>query len=1502
MANLTRNFIKGRMNKSVDYRLIPNGEYVDAINMRMGSTEDSDIGVMVNEEGNLPLTTLQYNGNQLSTSAKCIGAFEDGANETIYWFIHDSGFTSSPTGLLDLIVSFNTKTEKVKYHVISINDAGGILTTLNFNPSYLITGINIIENLLFFTDNYNPPRVINVKRNYASPDLSSPFYDFAGNAALLKETIQVIKRPPHLAPTLAPLSTPNEENYLVDRYICFGYRWRYEDKEHSATSPMSDPAFLPNTFDHDYASQLNEGMVNKFNAVSVTYNTGNYLVKGIDLLFKEAQNGIIKVIRKINKLEEGLADNDNVTFTFDNSKIYTILPDSEILRLYDNVPRVSLAQTLMGNRLIYGNYIDGYNMVRNGFSTKINYTLDLISEPENAIEAIVTKADTIYSTPDYVTITDSTVRFTFDTSIALTKGSVFTFDLSIIHGGWHPSSADNPTSTTGDFDLSLSFSLPKDYNNIYELATSDEFVNKVGNNLSPTARNIKPVYDPTPANPTSCDGTTFTDNFNCKIANTLPIAIATEFPAGTVTKYSSAIDYPLTGGVTPWLNNRPLLAVAGVDYIEFRLLYMNFVGVVADPFPDGTAYVGTVQEFYRVVSASANLTSSGNLKSLHSNRNYEVGIVYLDDYARASTALVSKNNTIHIPCSNSTNLNVIQATIPVEQLAPEWASYYKFVIKPDEENYDVIYSNTYYRNEDDGMAYLKLEGENSQKIEDGDRLIVKSDSSGPQKSCSYTTVLSKETYISGAIVTGSLPGVYMKINPNTLDLTADEYAVVDYGTQYTTQTIAGNFPVIPYPMSVKNSSGDYYNYDVPAGSTVVVEIDMYRTGKGNSCEQRQYVLSATMRATVGYADMFDFLVGENFQAVLDTGTTTCGGGCTISNVFLTEKDPSPSPTPALGTNYYWWVSGTTSVASTLVMSGTRACEGISRDRDSAIKARFKVNRADQAIIFETEPSDALPDVWYESADTYGIEVSTGYHLGNIRSQTASLPAIVTTDFYNCFAFGNGAESYKIRDSIIGKTFNLGNRIYTTSEQEYRESRRFADLTYSGVYNQETNVNKLNEFNIGLLNYKPLEQSFGSVQKLLGRETDILTLQEDKISYVLQGKNLLSDAGAGSALTSVPEVLGTQIARIEDHGISHHPESFSVWGAYKCFTDAKRGAVIQLIGSSAQNEQLTVISEQGMRPWFRNLFIDSFDTQKIGAFDPYMNEYVLTSNDILKPQDPSECIECGETLEGLVSTETAPSSFCVELGQLVGTVTISYVVADGSSAGELRIIYNGTTTPVAIPSGGGTYSTTFEKNSAGANSVTIEAQPGVMDPPLTISSITVGCPDAEDMVVIPVCFTSDSESGSYIHNEYSWTDGIYTSPTHSELVQFIVDGVNTPIVSDYRTIAAPQGAGVVPADGATVKITANKIGFDDFVFDPTKDKFRYFRTNFLYGNNDSDMRVLLAASTLVTPIVPTSGPQKYFAEFTMPTTGIYLYLVWDYRISTAEDLCFGSTLSTACCGC
>ena len=62
MPIVNTNFIAGKMNKSVDERLVPPGQYINAINVRLGSTETTEIGAVENSKGNTQLTTLMYLG------------------------------------------------------------------------------------------------------------------------------------------------------------------------------------------------------------------------------------------------------------------------------------------------------------------------------------------------------------------------------------------------------------------------------------------------------------------------------------------------------------------------------------------------------------------------------------------------------------------------------------------------------------------------------------------------------------------------------------------------------------------------------------------------------------------------------------------------------------------------------------------------------------------------------------------------------------------------------------------------------------------------------------------------------------------------------------------------------------------------------------------------------------------------------------------------------------------------------------------------------------------------------------------------------------------------------------------------------------------------------------------------------------------------------------------------------------------------------------------------
>lgn len=1468
------------MNKSVDERLVPNGEYIDAMNVRMGSTELSEIGVIENTKGNEKITTLEYLTDPLSSFAVCIGAFEDGARETIYWFVHDPANPVSPISKVDMIVSYNVATSALRYHVITErNGPSGTETTLNFNPSYLMNGINMVDDLLFFTDDYNPPRFININKNYLTPS--------GGVDQIIPEEILVIKAPPEEVPIVTPLISVSDDNFMQDRFICFAYRYRYEDNQYSATSQFSQPAFIPGPFGFTPDSFLNSGMQNLATNATIQIETGNFLVKGIDILFKEASSNIIKVIVKLDKGTMSIPDNTTYTYTFGDSKIFTILPDSEILRLYDNVPRYAKAQTVMGNRLVYGNYVEGYDMASYlGFPVNIDYTTQLISNGLEDTTLTTASASGVYSIDVPTTVPDAGVLIDLTSQLSnLVEGAVLNIDFSLTHAQF--TSGTIPVQTQ-DIQVSFSYTLPQNFASVSAMVSSPSFQNAIG-----TVLNIQPLG--------SCgNGNTLTDRFNCTVPQNL----------STYTKVQSGITAPLQ----PVFVNVPTLTPNSI--------YMFFPAV---EFFDSVA-IDTVYEYYRIQEVEATFQVIGDIRSLHSNRGYEVGIVYMDEFGRSTTPFVSNQNTVFVPCENAELRNRIRVFIPTTQVAPFWAKRYKFFIKQDLENYETIYSNIYFNDPNNNSVWFLLDGENAQKVEEGDRLIVKADTSGPVNGCVYATILEKKVqpvnFITTVPSTFVPSGLYVRILPTNFNAVKDPDAYVDLGFQTVTAE-DDRYPLMKYGVT---KPGTTTHIDIPAGSRVRFYIEFYRrgTGDGNKkCERRKYTLEKFLISSNSYPSFYSFFVGEDVQSILNDGTQDIGdGSCNITNIYDPNVRLGPLPTttscPYGGggsctgvidvstcTAEYRFNRDTTTFAETLMVAGgVWACGDNSR-REAKISMHIEIFRATDLIIFETQPSDTLPDIFYESSQSFSID-SLGQHSGNVQSQNIPLgaPAIIDTDFYNCYTFGNGAESYKILDSAAGKQFNLGNRVTATSSKDYMEVDRYFDLTYSGIYNDESNVNRLNEFNLGLLNYKPLENSFGSIEKLFGRETDILVLQEDKISYVLAGKNLLSDAAAGGAITSVPEVLGTQIARLEDYGISKNPESFAVYGYDKYFTDSKRGAVLKLMGSSYSNEQLGVVSESGMRTWFRDLFIDSFQTQKLGGYDPYMNEYVLSSNNNLLPID-DQCQPCNsnQTLQIVApnsGTLTLATTLCFEYGNITGDVTVT-ITYDGDSKNDIL---------VEADYDGNTYSTgpiqlddiiVFPKNNVNVTNGLIR----IYVEEDSIVGLNVSCPTNINLNVVQVCVTNNSRVGEYIHNEYSYSDFPYVSPTLSTLVQIAPVSL-TPMVSYYSVSSGSQGASFIPSNGSTVTMRSNKILFDNFQFNPSGDFFRFLRTNVNYLNTPGDISLLLAAAGTATPTNTIGAPNLYTASFTMPTlppTDNYLYLIWDYRAATQSSLCYSAvSANDACCDC
>ena len=113
MPELKRNFMQGRMNKDLDERIIPDGEYRDALNIEVSTAEESSVGTARNVPGNQLLGSLRIDdrfhdtygiasldenapfvyytpnyGNDFSDSAETVGAVTDEATDKIYSFLY----------------------------------------------------------------------------------------------------------------------------------------------------------------------------------------------------------------------------------------------------------------------------------------------------------------------------------------------------------------------------------------------------------------------------------------------------------------------------------------------------------------------------------------------------------------------------------------------------------------------------------------------------------------------------------------------------------------------------------------------------------------------------------------------------------------------------------------------------------------------------------------------------------------------------------------------------------------------------------------------------------------------------------------------------------------------------------------------------------------------------------------------------------------------------------------------------------------------------------------------------------------------------------------------------------------------------------------------------------------------------------------------------------------------------------------------------------------------
>ena len=232
-----------------------------------------------------------------------------------------------------------------------------------------------------------------------------------------------------------------------------------------------------------------------------------------------------------------------------------------------------------------------------------------------------------------------------------------------------------------------------------------------------------------------------------------------------------------------------------------------------------------------------------------------------------------------------------------------------------------------------------------------------------------------------------------------------------------------------------------------------------------------------------------------------------------------------------------------------------------------------------------------------------VKTNSSTRTGRYRINRNVYKNKVKLNWSNCYTFGNGVESDRIRDDFNAPTIDNGVNA-STSLLDYKREDKYNSIIYSSIFNPNSNFNGLNEFNMSQQITKDLNPVYGKIQALKARDTDLVTFTEDKVLRILANKDALFNADGNTNITASNRVLGQAVPYVGDYGISNNPESLAVDQYRMYFTDKQRGAVLRL-----SRDGLTPISNVGMKTWFRDNLRNS--NKAIGSFDTVNGEYNLS---------------------------------------------------------------------------------------------------------------------------------------------------------------------------------------------------------------------------------------------------------------------------------------------------
>ena len=702
MPEIKNTFTQGKMNKDLDERIVPNGQYRNAMNIQVSTSEGADVGTVQNILGNtvIPLTLTDNGG-----SWECVGSIADEKNDVLYSFITDD---------TDSAIIEYAKDETVTPVLVDIGNG-----VLQFSTGDIITGINVIDEFLLWTDGVSEPKKINIQRCInGSSDLSTHTKLYLGSTNdgaivvdangvqvdITEEHITVIKKKP-LRPLTVKINpaNPSDKKPLFEKiFPRFSYRYRYEDGEYSAFAPFTDVVFnseypkdesgyyYDENTAYDTKEPYNAGMRNMIDSIELYDFVSSDMpedVVQIDILYKQENSTTVHVVEIIKSTDAewglpGFNANSSYDGKFEvkSENIYAATPENQLLRPWDNVPKTALAQEVTGNRVVYGNYTQSYDL---GVSPKVSSDYKLRYDGYKQ---------------DYAPFYESNLL--------------------------NNSSFDTTPSSYTDWDLGTGITYSGVYENV-EWSSVGQF------------EKVKQDF-------TSAVGETYKISF-------------------TVSELSNVIEGDLNIQIIDSTGNYIEIDEVGIsaktyEYIETMSTATTLATTDLGKFfiqnknasPTVTCVIDDITIQKQVLNPTLKTFANGGFPSVKSQRNYQLGIVYGDKYGRETPVFTSSESSVVIPWEDDPMQSItpissvdlplasfsLQLKASLDSVHPTNADgtntfdYYKFFVKETSGEYynlvmDALWNPTKADLQKEEHVWLSFASSERNKISKDDYIILK---------------------------------------------------------------------------------------------------------------------------------------------------------------------------------------------------------------------------------------------------------------------------------------------------------------------------------------------------------------------------------------------------------------------------------------------------------------------------------------------------------------------------------------------------------------------------------------------------------------------------------------------------------------------------------------------------------------------------------------------------------------------------------------------------------